>query len=102
MITIIKNILFDEDCTFKPDETTLAKKLEERLEPGDLRCSKASSANTAMVVDFMSIIRRQHLQNMTLFEDITKSAWLGVQNSCEFNHFDIFFHIYTEDSIKEG
>ena len=68
------DILFDEDYTFKPDKTILDKKLEERLEPGDLRCSNASSASTAIVVDLMTIIQRQHLQNMTAFEDITKSA----------------------------
>ena len=49
------NILFDEDYTFKPDKTTLVKKLEERLEPGDLRFSKASSASTAMVLDFIPL-----------------------------------------------
>ena len=50
------NILFDEDYTFKLDKATSVKKLEERLEPGDLRFSEASSTSTAMVVDFMSII----------------------------------------------
>ena len=83
-------------------KATLVKKLEERLEPGDLRFSKTSSTSTAMVVDFMSIIKRQPLQNKTVFEDITKSAWLSVQNSCEFIHLDIVFHSYIEDSIKEG
>ena len=66
------NILFDEDYIFKPDKATLVKKLEERLEPRDLRSSKASSTSTAMVVDFMSIIRRQPLQNMRIY--IIKSA----------------------------
>ena len=51
-----KNVLFDKDYTFKPDKATLVKKLDERLEPGDLRFSEASSTSTAMVVDFMSII----------------------------------------------
>ena len=95
-------IVFDEDYTFKPDKAISVKKLEERLEPGDLRFSKASSTSTAMVVDFMSIIRRQPLQNMTVFEDIIKSAWLSVQNSCEFNNLNIVFDSYIEDSIKEG
>ena len=78
----------------------LDKKLEERLEPRDLRSSKTSSTSTAMVVDFMSIIRRQPLQNMRIY--IIRSAWLSVQNSCEFNHLDIVFDSYIEDSIKEG
>ena len=91
------NILFDEDYTFKLDKATSVKKLEERLEPGDLRFSKASSTSTAMVVDFMSIIRRQPLQNM-----MVKSAWLSVQHSCVFYHLDIVFDGYIEDSIKEG
>ena len=55
-----------------------------------------------MVVNFMSIIRRQHLQNMTVFEDTIKSAWLNVQNSCEFNHLNIVFDSYIEYWIKEG
>ena len=96
------NILFDKDYTFKPDKATLVKKLRERLELGDLRFSKTSNTSTALVVDFMSIIRRQPLQNMTVFEDIIKSAWLSVQNSCKFNHLDIAFDSYIEDSIKEG
>ena len=91
------NILFDDDYTFKLDKATSVKKLEERLEPGDLRFSKASSTSTAMVVDFMSIIRRQPLQNM-----MVKSAWLSVQHSCVFYHLDIVFDGYIEDSIKEG
>ena len=64
------NILFHEDYTFKPNKATLVKKLEERTEPGDLRFSKGCSKRTVMVVDFMSIIQRQYLQNMTVFEDI--------------------------------
>ena len=55
-----------------------------------------------MVVNFMSIIRRQHLQNMTVFEDTIKSAWLNVQNSCEFNHLNTVFDSYIEYWIKEG
>ena len=96
------NTLFDKDYTFKPDKATLVKKLDERLELGNLRFSKPSSASTALVVDFMFIIRKQTPQNMTVFEDIIKSAWLSVQNSCEFNHLDIAFDSYIEDSIKEG
>ena len=46
------NILFHEDYTFKPDKATLVNKLEERLEPGDLRFSKRSSKCMAMVADF--------------------------------------------------
>ena len=76
------NILFVEDYTFKPDKVTLVKKFEERLEPGDLRFSKTSSRRTAIVVDFMSIIRRQPLQNMTVIRHTIKSAWLNVQKSC--------------------
>ena len=53
------NILYDEDYTFKPNKATLVKKLEDRLEPGDLRFSKASSTSTTMVVEFTSIIRKQ-------------------------------------------
>ena len=49
------NILFDKDYTFKPDKAALVKKFEQKLEPGDLRFSKASSASTAMAVDSMSI-----------------------------------------------
>ena len=67
------NISFDEDYTCKPDKAALVKKLEDWLEKGDLRFSKASSANTAMVVDFISIIRRQS-KNMTVFKDIIKLA----------------------------
>ena len=96
------NILFDEDYTFKPDKATLVKKLEERLEPEDLRFSKASSTSTVMILDFISIIRRQLLQNMAVFEDIIKSIWLSVQNSCKFNHLNVAFDSYIENSIKEG
>ena len=95
------NILFHEDYTFKPNKATLVKKLEERTEPGDLRFSKGCNKRTVMVVDFMSIIQRQYLQNMTVFEDIIKSAWLIVQNSCEFNHLDIVF-VICKDSIQES
>ena len=55
-----------------------------------------------MVVDFMPIIRRQPLQNMTVFEDIIKLAWLSVPNSTEYNYLDIVFDSYIDDSIKEG
>ena len=55
-----------------------------------------------MVFDFMSIIRRQTLQNMTIFEDIIKLAWLSVKNSCEFSHRGIVFDSYIDDSTKEG
>ena len=51
----LTNILFDEDYTFKPNKATLVKKLEERLEPGDLRFSKASSTSMAMVLEFIPL-----------------------------------------------
>ena len=95
------NILFDQGYILKLDKATLVKKLEKRPERGYLRFSKASSASTAMAVDFMSIIRRQRLQNMTVFEDIIKSAWLSVYNSCEFNHLNIVFDSHIEDSIRK-
>ena len=78
------NILFDEDYTFKPDKATLVKKLEER----HLRSSKASRASTAMVFYFMSIIQREPLQNMIVFEDIIKSPWLSAQIFCEFSYLN--------------
>ena len=39
---------------------------------------------------------------MAVFEDIIKSIWLSVQNSCGFNHLDVAFRSYIEKSIKEG
>ena len=49
-----------------------------------------------MVVDFLSIIQRQPVQNMTVL------AWLKIQNSCEFSHLNIVSDSFIEDSIKEG
>ena len=94
------NISFDEDYTCKPDKAALVKKLEDWLEKGDLRFSKASSGNTAMIVDFMSIIRRQY-KNMTVFKDIIKLAWPSVQNSCEFNHLGISFIVILKTQLKK-
>ena len=61
-----------------------------------LGISKTSSAIKAMVVDFLSIIQRQPVQNMTVL------AWLKIQNSCEFNHLNIVSVSFIEDSIKES
>ena len=53
-----------------------------------------------MVVDFMSILRRQTQRNFSLFENIQLTL-LSVQYSCELNELDMVLDRYIKESMKK-
>ena len=54
---LINNKLFEEDLTLKPEKSDLVKELNKLLTSSDYKYTSESQLRTAVVVDFMSLIR---------------------------------------------
>ena len=55
---ITTSCLFDDDMTSKPHKHTINKELENHLANEDFLFDSTSSLETAIIVDFMSMIRK--------------------------------------------
>ena len=62
--------------------------------------SKSSRLKTALIVDFMSIVRKINTTQCQIFKDILEKLWSIIYNSCTFQRLDIIYDSYIEQSIK--
>ena len=60
---------------------------------------KYSSEPTALLVDFMSVIRRVPLKNVSKIIDAFNLSWNTI-NVCSHNTLNIIYDSYTESSLK--
>ena len=65
------NILFNGDCTSKPDDkSVLVGELEKHFESRELNFENKSDLQTVLHVDFRSMIQRMSLSELALFEEL--------------------------------
>ena len=96
---ISKSYLFDNDYTSKPDKYALVEKLEEKIVTEKVVIPAGD--NNALIVDFMSLMRRIPVSTLTSFLDLFNAAWKHMCNVCNFNRIDIIYDSYINDSLKE-
>ena len=95
------NPLFEGDDTYKPDKHILTKELEKLVFEKPIFV-KSVELHTALVIDFMSLLRRLPLGKMKIFKDLLQAAWKSSKSICTFQRLDIIFDSYTDQAIKEG
>ena len=98
---LIDNKWFEEDLTVKPDKTDLVKELEKRLTSSDYNFTSESHMRTAVVVDFMSFIRRYPTSRLKTFNNLFSLATYSVLNVPCVEEIDIIYDSYLEDYIKQ-
>ena len=96
------NTLFCEGTTRKPDKSVLVHELEKHFDKSDLTFTKTSKLETTLLIDFMSMVRRMPISEMSVFLDLFQATWKKVKAICDFQRVDVVFDSYVEKSIKEG
>ena len=97
----INNKLFEEDLTVKPGKKSdLVEELEKRLTSSDYNFTSESQLRTAVVVDFMSQIRRYPTSKLKTFNDLFSIATYSILHAPCVKEI-VVYDSYLEDSIKE-
>ena len=97
---LLENILFVEDLTAKPNTSELVKELEQILEPSDYNFEIQSHYSTAIMLDFMSQVRKYPTKKLWNFNELFAETSSGIMNMPDIEQIDIIYS-YLEDSIKE-
>ena len=77
------------------------KQLEKKLSSVETTVSSDDKLRKALVVDFMSLIRRHPVSKLKTFQDLFTFATYSILNSPFTEEIDIVYDSYVEDSIKE-
>ena len=94
------SFLFERNLTFKPEKHLLVTEIEKYLMEDDYEFSKNSHLKTALIVDFMSNVRKINTTQCQIFKGILEKLWSIIYNSCTFQRLDIIYDSYIEQSIK--
>ena len=93
---ILNYDLTTENCLFDGDYTELEKLINHSVP----QLHKYSSEPTALLVDFMSVIRRVPLKNVSKIIDAFDLSWNSINNVCSLNTLNIICDSYIESSLK--
>ena len=94
------SFLFDWNFTFKPEEHFLVTEIEKYLMEDDYDFRKSTQLKTALIVDFMSNVRKINTTQYQIFKDILAKLWSIIYNSRTFQHLDIIYDSYIEQTMK--
>ena len=101
---ILKYDLTTESYLFDGDYTTKSKQkhvlVHELVNHNVPQFHKYSSEPTALLVDFMSVIRRVPLKNVSKIIDAFDLSWNTINNVCSHNTLNIIYDSYIESSLK--
>ena len=94
------SFLYDGNLTFKPEKHLLITEIEKYLIEDDYDLSKSSQLTTALIVDFMSNVRKIDTTQCQIFNDILAKPWSIIYNLCTFQRLDTIYDSHSEQSIK--
>ena len=96
------NILFNGDCTSKPDDkSVLVGELEKHFESRELNFENKSDLQTVLLIDSMSMIQRMLLSEPAVSEELFTATWRKVKPICQFQELHWIFDSYIENLAKE-
>ena len=98
---LTSNLFFEEDLTAKRNKSDLVKQLEKQLAASDTSFTAESKLRTAIIVDFMSLIRRYPVSKLKTFDDLFRTATYSLLHAPCTEEIDIVYDSYLEHSIKE-
>ena len=77
------------------------KELENHLANKDFLFDSTSSLETAIIVDFMSTIRKVQFTKLKTFGESFECVWLMVRNICNTDEIHFVYDSYIQCSLKE-
>ena len=89
------SFLFDGNLTFKPEKRLFVTGIEKYLMEDNYDFSKSCQLKTALIVDFMSNVRKINAIQCQIFKDILAKLWSTIYNSCTFQRLDIIYDSIT-------
>ena len=96
-----KSPLFENQFTAKPDKHILIKELENAIVPNDYCFSKSSILPAALVIDFMSVVRKLSVSKYSTIKDVFESARMSITSVCSFEQLHLVYDSYLNHSLKE-
>ena len=94
-----ENCLFDGDYIAKTKQKHLVHNLEKLIKHNAPQFHKYLSEPTALLVDFLSVIRRVPLKNVSKIIDAFDLSWNTI-NVCSHSTLNIIYDSYIESSLK--
>ena len=86
-----ENILFVEALTGKPNTSELVKELEQILEPSDYNFEIQSHYSTAIMLDFMSQVRKYPTKKLGNFNELFAATSCVIMNIPDIEQIDIIY-----------
>ena len=99
---LVPSALFEGDFTAKPEKQLLITELEKHLLSTEYNFAKTSESKTSLVIDFMSLMRRNRFTNLQTFKESFKVMLKSILSVCEFNQLNIIYDscIYRINQIR--
>jgi hypothetical protein len=76
--------------------------LENLLDPMDYELDKTEDQRAAVIVDFMSLIRKIRFEKFSKIREGLECAWSHIITASNANRVDIVYDSYLENSVKEA
>ena len=80
----------------------MMKQLENVLNPTDYNYTKESKTRSAVIVDFMSVIRKVPFQKCSKMKDVLETTWNIILAASDANRIEVVYDSYLEGSVKES
>ena len=97
----VRNPLFDGDQLSEPSKSDMVSEVEKLLQPDDWKFEKCTDEETAIIVDFMSTVRKVDFRKTNTFKDVFQHVWNIIVNTCKASQIDIIYDSYLE-MVKDG
>ena len=94
--------LFENGSLAKHSKHEILTPLEKNLVSSDYRFNKDHVDGLAVIVDFMSLIRKVGFEKHLKIKDALKRAWNSIVAESSANRIEIVYDSYLEISIKES
>ena len=93
--------LFNDYMTSKPQKHTIIAELENHLANHEFHFDAGNTELTAIIVDFMSMVRKVQFTKLNTFSESFERVWMMIQNICNASEFHFVFDSYIQNSLKE-
>ena len=105
----IKDILmydFPMDCKMSsvsnPNKSSILAELEKHLVDEDFNFNDTqSNFNTAIIVDFMSVVRSINFKRFNVFGEVLNAIWKNIKAVCQAKEIHFIYDSYLQYSIKD-
>ena len=94
--------LFDEVGLARHKKHEILKPIENHLLENDYKFERKSDLKTAVMVDFMSLVRKVPFKIYKNIKEALEATWSMIMSSSNADRVDIVYNSYIQNSIKES